>query len=356
MEFPMNRKESIYDLDLPRWKEFMDSSGEPAYRALQVWRNLYQQLAPSAEDMTDLPHLLRTTIAQQISFVPITLVRQLASSDGATWKYLFRLSDGALIESVRMAYAQRDTACISTQAGCGMGCLFCATGSQGLTRSLTAGEIIAQGIEMARQVRQKGGTLSNIVLMGMGEPFANYDATMEAVLRWMDPAGFGFGARRITISTVGLVPGILRFAAERSQVNLAISLHAANDAARNNLIPINRTFPLSDLMSACEEYIATTHRRISMEWALMHGINESDQSARELAALLHTVPQPLFHVNLILLNPVEGFSGQASSPERIREFQKIVERSGIPCTIRLRRGLDIAAGCGQLAARVAAES
>jgi 23S rRNA (adenine2503-C2)-methyltransferase len=203
---------------------------------------------------------------------------------------------------------------------------------------------------MARFPKAKG-LLTNIVLMGMGEPFANYDATLTAIRRWTDTSGFNFGARRITLSTVGIVPGIVHFATEHSQVNLAVSLHAANDSLRDRLIPVNRTYPLQSLFSACEEYIETTHRRISIEWALMYGINDAERDAKELTALLHSIRRPLFHVNLILLNPIDSFSGQASSPEQILAFQKVVEKSGIACTVRLRRGLDILAGCGQLAAR-----
>jgi 23S rRNA (adenine2503-C2)-methyltransferase len=343
---------TIYDLDSEGWKKFVSDCGEPAYRARQIWHNLYRQLAPSAEAMSGLPALLREKIVHRFPNAPLAMVRRLDSADGSTWKYLYRLADDARIEAVRMSYRKRETACLSTQAGCGMGCLFCATGNLGLTRSLSAGEIIAQGIGLARSMREEGATLSNIVLMGMGEPFANYEATLQAIRRWMDPDGFAFGARRITVSTVGIVPGIRRFAGERLQVNLAVSLHAANDSLRNQLVPANRAYPLRELMSACADYIGRTNRRISIEWALMEGRNDSNRDAEELAALLFSVPAPLFHVNLIPLNAIAEFTGQPSADERVRQFQQIIERRGIACTVRLRRGLDILAGCGQLAAHI----
>jgi 23S rRNA (adenine2503-C2)-methyltransferase len=347
---------TLFDFDMGEWKAALQAHGEPAYRATQIWKSIYKNFCVSPQEMTDLPKNLREWLQLSFRPTPLTYLQRLTSADGTTWKYLYQLPDGALLETVRMAYAERETACLSTQSGCGMGCVFCATGKLGLLRSLSAGEIIAQGMEMARMLMQEGNALTNIVMMGMGEPFVNYDATWKAIQRWIDPTGFNFGARRITISTVGIVPGILQFASEHSQVNLAVSLHAANDALRDQLLPINRKYPLRELMSAIGEYMATTRRRVSLEWAFIDGVNDTDKDAEELAALCHSIPNPLFHVNLILLNPIDGFSGKPSRTARQQAFQQILEKRHIACTIRLRRGLDIMAGCGQLAAHASGNS
>ena len=233
-----------------------------------------------------------------------------------------------------------------------MGCVFCATGQMGFKRHLTSGEIIEQVLYYARLLKQKKEQVTNIVVMGMGEPLHNYDATMSAIARLNDPSGFNHGARRFTISTVGLVPGIHRFAQERSQVNLAISLHAADDDLRSSLLPINKKYPLDTLFSACHEYVALTHRRLSFEWALINGINDTPEQAKLLVQRLkpfQSAGSALCHVNLIRLNPTKKYTGQASSQSNARQFQSVLEGAGIPCTIRLRRGIEIQAGCGQLA-------
>jgi len=251
-----------------------------------------------------------------------------------------------------MRYAKRRTLCISTQAGCAMGCVFCATGQMGFKRQLTSGEIIEQVIFYARQLAMSQEQVTNIVVMGMGEPFHNYDATMSAIKRLNDPKGYNLGARRFTISTVGLVPGIRRFTSEHSQINLAISLHAADDVLRSKLLPINKKYPIQELISACLEYVQITHRRLSFEWALIQGVNDSEEQAQLLAKLLilfRIGGSILCHVNVIPLNPTHKYSGQASTHERAHAFKDSLERSGIPCTIRLRRGIEIQAGCGQLA-------
>jgi len=247
-----------------------------------------------------------------------------------------------------MHYNERQTLCISSQSGCAMGCVFCATGQMGFRRNLSAGEVIEQVLFLGRELSQSGEKITNIVIMGMGEPFHNYDAVLEAIDRLNDPNGLNLGARRFTISTVGIVPGIRRFAAEKRQVNLAISLHAANDTLRSVLIPANRKYPLSSLMEACGEYIKLTNRRLTFEWALIRDINDSVEHARELAALLKGL---LCHVNIIPLNPTTSYNGKATTEERAQEFKQVLENNGIPCTIRARRGIDISAGCGQLAAR-----
>lgn len=243
----------------------------------------------------------------------------------------------------------RRTLCISTQAGCAMGCVFCATGQMGFKRHLSSGEIIAQVMYYARMLKQENQAVTNIVLMGMGEPFHNYDNTMKAIDRLNDPEGYNFGARRFTISTVGLVPMIRRFADEKRQVNLAISLHAADDQSRVAMLPINKKYRIDDVLEACRYYIARTGRRVTFEWALIHGVNDTPEVARQLASKLKGM---LCHVNAIPLNPTAGYQGQATDRERAALFKKTLEQAGIPCTIRMKRGIDIQAGCGQLAGAV----
>jgi len=306
--------------------------------------------------MTDLPKPLRQRLAGDLRFSQLTPAINLHSADGGTHKILFRLPDGRQIESVLMGYGRpqtshRQTTCISTQAGCAMGCVFCATGQMGFDRHLSIGEIVEQVLWFARELRTKNDSLSNIVVMGMGEPFHNYAATLGAVDRLTDPTGFNFGARRITISTVGLVPMIEKFANEKRQVNLAVSLHAATDDLRSEMLPINKKYPLKVLFPACRDYVAKTKRRITFEWALIQGKNDTPAQAQALVKLL-TQPKLLCHVNVIPLNPTRDYAGAASTRERVAAFKAILEAGGVPCTVRVRRGIDINAGCGQL--RVAA--
>jgi 23S rRNA (adenine2503-C2)-methyltransferase len=320
--------------------------GEPAYRAKQVWARLYQGLAASFDEMSELPKPLRQRLAQETVLGRLAPRVEQRSSDKQTRKVLFALPDGAQVEAVLMSYERRRTTCISTQAGCGMGCSFCATGQGGLQRNLTSGEIVEQVLFFARDLGSNlQSPISNIVLMGMGEPFANYDAVMAAVRRLNDLSGFNFGARRMTVSTVGLVPGIKKLAAENIQINLAVSLHAATDDLRSKLVPINKQYPLSALLPAVREYITQTHRRVSFEWALIEGVNDTPEQARALAQLAKGM---LCHVNLIPLNPTTGYPGAASTRERIAAFRSVLESARIPNTLRMRRGIDIQAGCGQL--------
>jgi 23S rRNA (adenine2503-C2)-methyltransferase len=229
-----------------------------------------------------------------------------------------------------------------------MGCVFCATGQMGFRRNLSSGEIVEQVLYYARDLKSRGEQVTNVVVMGMGEPFHNYEATMAAIDRLNHPDGFNLGARRFTVSTVGLIPLILRFANERRQVNLAISLHAADDELRNSMLPVNRKYPLVDLIESCREYVRKTHRRVTFEWALIQEVNDSPEQARKLAQLVHGL---LCHVNIIPLNPTQGYAGKATTRERALAFEEELERHGIPCTIRVRRGIDIQAGCGQLATK-----
>jgi 23S rRNA (adenine2503-C2)-methyltransferase len=229
-----------------------------------------------------------------------------------------------------------------------MGCVFCATGQMGFKRHLTSGEIVAQVMYYARKLKEQGEVVTNVVLMGMGEPFHNYENTLKAIDRLNDPKGFNLGARRFTISTVGLVPMIRKFAKEKRQVNLAISLHAANNIQRSALLPVNRKYPIEEVIDACREYVEKTGRRVTFEWALINGENDTPEVAHELANLLKGL---LCHVNVIPLNPTKKFAGKATTRERARNFCDILNQAGIPCTIRIRRGIDIQAGCGQLASR-----
>jgi 23S rRNA (adenine2503-C2)-methyltransferase len=352
---------ALLDLNFDELSSQFQSWGEPAYRAKQVWTRFYVGLAASLDEMSELPKALRQRLAQETILGRLTPRAEQRSSDGQTRKVLFALPDGAQVEAVLMGYERRRTACISTQAGCGMGCSFCATGQGGLQRNLSSGEIVEQVLFFAREspipnlqsrAPRHPSPITNIVFMGMGEPFANYNQVMAAVRRLNDPSGFNFGARRMTISTVGLVPGIKRFAAENIQVNLAVSLHGATDDLRRRLVPINKQYPLSALLPAVREYIAQTHRRVSFEWALIEGVNDTPEQARALAALVKGM---LCHVNLIPLNPTSGYPGAASTRERIAAFRSVLESAGIPNTLRLRRGIDIQAGCGQLRQRASGQ-
>lgn len=337
---------SIFDLDLAQLENILSGWGQPAYRARQIWQGLYRNLWDSPEQFSNLPLALRNCLFETYGLSTLLARQTLQSNDGETAKTLFELPDGKAIETVLMRYDVRRTLCISTQAGCAMGCVFCATGQMGFKRHLTSGEIVEQVIFYARKLQREGEQVTNIVIMGMGEPFHNYQNTLAAIDRLNHPDGFNLGARRFTISTVGIVPMINAFAAEKRQVNLAISLHAANDELRSSMLPINRKYPLSQLMDACRDYVEKTNRRITFEWALIQGVNDTPEHAAELVALTRGL---LCHVNIIPLNPTHRYSGQGSTRERAEAFRAQLEQAGLPCTIRIRRGIDIHAGCGQLA-------
>jgi 23S rRNA (adenine2503-C2)-methyltransferase len=340
-------KRLIYDLDLDEIQEIVQAWGEPAYRAGQIWQGLYQQLWATPQEFTSLPGALRQKLAENFHFTSLRPETELHSSDQETTKVLFRLPDDRPIETVLMRYEQRRTLCISSQAGCAMGCVFCATGQMGFKRHLSSGEIVEQVLFFARQLKAENERVTNVVLMGMGEPLHNYDATLAAIDRLNDPKGFNLGERRFTISTVGLLPKIQQFANEKRQINLAISLHAATDELRSSMLPINRKYPIEELIQASRDYVEKTGRRITFEWALIHDVNDTEEHARELARLLKGL---LCHVNIIPLNPTKKFAGRATTRQRAVAFCAVLEKAGIPCTIRIRRGIDIQAGCGQLAA------
>jgi len=339
---------SLYDLDSSALQSLLAGWGEPAYRARQLWEWLYVHLASGFDQMTSLPRPLRERLAVETAIGVPPVMDTVQSADGETRKDLLRLEDGETVEAVLMRYRERRTACISTQVGCTIGCVFCATGQMGFHRNLTSGEIVAQALHFARMLRSEGQPLTNVVLMGMGEPLLNYEATLAAIRRLTDPQGFGLGQRHVTLSTAGLVPGIGRLAGEGLQITLAISLHAATDPLRNILVPINRRYDLDALFEACHRYVQRTGRRISVEWALIEGVNDTRQQAQALAARLVGL---LAHVNLIPLNPTSGYAGRPSSHTALAAFTATLEQHHIPYTLRVRRGIEIQAGCGQLRQR-----
>lgn len=342
-------KRNFYDLDYEELEELLQTWGEPAYRVKQIWTGFYQRMKDNPGGLSNIPKALREKLSDQFTFRNLTAETKLNSKDKQTTKTMFRLADDLAIETVLMRYQKRRTLCISTQAGCALGCVFCATGQMGFRRNLSSGEIVEQVVAFERILSDIGESLTNIVVMGMGEPFHNYGNTITAINRMNHPEGMNIGARRFTISTVGLVPEIVRFTRENKQVNLAVSLHAADDELRNSLLPINKKYPLDELMNACRGYVDLTHRRITFEWALIYDVNDSLEQAMKLAGLLKGL---LCHVNIIPLNPTQGYGGGATTRERAKIFQSVLEAKGIPCTIRVRRGIEIQAGCGQLVTEV----
>ena len=346
------RKVNIYDFSLAEIETLIGERGRPSYRARQIWEWLYRRYAGSFDEMKNLPQGLREELAAEFVIEPDEPVQWQASSDGQTKKVLFSLDDGQLVETVLMEYSRRRTLCISTQAGCAMGCVFCATGQMGFFRHLAVGEIVGQVLYFARQLALKDEHVTNIVFMGMGEPLHNYDNTMKAVDILIADDGFNLGARKITISTVGLVPAIRRFADEKRQIGLAVSLHAATDEERSRLIPVANRWPIAELMDTCDYYIERTGRRLTFEWALIERENDTAEQAQALGRLLHG---KLCHVNLIPLNPTKGYSGGPSARDRVDTFQKELAGFGVSSSVRVRRGIDIQAGCGQLRDRHTAQ-
>jgi len=320
--------------------------GEPRYRLDQLWSGLYTQFQHPS-DITTLPAALRTRISNELPESLIEVTRS-TSKDGDTVKFLWNLLEGNHpIETVLMYYEDRATVCVSTQAGCAMACGFCATGQAGFSRHLTTGEIVEQVVRAAREAAIHSRRIDNIVFMGMGEPLANEAPVWGAVERIH--GDIGISARHITISTVGIVPGIKTLTSRPLPVNLAVSLHAARNSLRDELVPINQRYPLEMLMQTCRDYLHEKRRRVSFEWAMISTVNDTDRDAHELADLCLQL-SPAAHVNLIPLNPTPGWPTIGSSPARVEAFQRLLRSLGVNATIRQNRGTEIAAACGQLAA------
>lgn len=339
----MHFRDLIYNLPREALLRLLIEVGIAPVHATRLWSYLYRERVSSLDEMIELPPRVVAGLRDSISLELLEVCGEIASSDGLTHKYLLGLADGEEIETVQMHYLGRTTACLSSQVGCALGCVFCATGQLGFTRNLTTGEIVAQAVHVART---SDTPLRNVVLMGMGEPLQNYDAVMQALDILCDPGGLAIGYKQVTLSTVGVVPGILRLAEERRPYSLAVSLHAATQDERLAMLPVARAWSLDELMNACRYYTSTLHRKIFFEWTLIDGANDSPEQARALAELLQGIPA---QVNLIPLNPTAGYEPGAPRPAAVAEFQAVLQSAGIPSTIRQRRGIDIAAGCGQLA-------
>lgn len=330
----------------------LEASGVNPVHARALFRSVQQRLI--RDDLSSakgiLPPLVRWLgDAASPTFAECSLVDETPSADGFTRKYLLRVEGGSEVESVQMGFPGRYTACLSSQVGCAMGCVFCATGQMGFSRHLSAGEIVAQAHYVERELRRSQGEhLRNIVMMGMGEPLHNFDPVMEALDILTDNRGLNIGPARVAISTVGHVPGILKLARHPKRYSLAVSLHGASDAERGALIPVNKKWPLVDLLAACREYSVIKRARVFFAWTLIGGVNDSMDHAQRLAEMLKGMDA---HVNLIPLNATEGYEGQAPSDQSVRAFQQIIQDSGLPSTVRQRRGIDVAAGCGQLKAK-----
>jgi len=346
---------TLHDLTFCDIERRLEADGVSRAHALPLFQALHQGLETRPEEVGGFAPPLRRWLERWPGATveePGT-VSVAASEDGWTRKFLFGLSDGARIESVLMGFPGRFTACLSSQVGCAMGCVFCATGKMGFVRNLTAGEMVAQAHAIERFVRglpSKGGgvhRVRNLVLMGMGEPLHNFEETMQALEILTDTRGLNIGPARVTVSTVGHVPGIRKLARHPKRYSLAVSLHGASDEERAALVPANRKWPLAELLEACREYTAVKNERVFVAWTMIGDVNDGVGHARRLAALLRGMD---VHVNLIPLNPVGGFGGRAPEPERVIAFQKVLQDAGLPSTVRQRRGLDVAAGCGQLAA------
>ncbi|MEO6754999.1 MAG: 23S rRNA (adenine(2503)-C(2))-methyltransferase RlmN [Chthoniobacteraceae bacterium] len=340
---------ALFDLTFPEVERLLVADGLRAIHAKALWKCIYRGGGITEENVAGFPPPLQRWITDHHGGLRVSMPEveaDLRSNDGLTRKFLLRLGDAQTIETVAMGYPGRFTVCVSTQAGCAMGCVFCATGQMGFSRHLRPGEIVAQVLHARDALASDGKSgLRNLVLMGMGEPLHNYDSVLAALEIISDTRGLNIGPAKITISTVGVVPGILRLAEERRGYKLAVSLHGATDEERSALVPAGKRWPLSELMDACRTYCTKTQRRIFFEWTLIAGANDSPAQAQRVASLLAGLDA---HVNLIPLNPTGGFAGTATSGAAATEFQRVLKAAGIPSTVRQRRGIDVAAGCGQL--------
>lgn len=343
------------NLDWGAWEALITAWGGTRANAREVWQQVYRRGETDFTRIETLPPALRERLMQEVRLDMPLLVERRESPDGETRKDLLRLSDGEQVEVVLLRYGRRRSVCVSTQVGCPVGCLFCATGQMGFVRSLSPAEILAQVLHFQRAVVAAGAPgsvgLSNVVLMGMGEPLLNEAATVAAIQRLVDQRAFGFPRRRVTLSTVGVIPAIERLARDGSAgVNLAVSLHAATDELRGRLIPLARRYPLEALKATLRRYTEQTGRRVMIEWVLIRGVNDTLEQARALARWLDGLPA---HVNLIRLNPTAGYAGRPAGEEAIGTFAAVLDQVGVPHTVRQRRGKTIEAGCGQLRRRVA---
>lgn len=355
-ESPKRGKPPVHflDLDPAGRKVAVSELGLPGFRADQISRHIFEHLDKDPQDWTDIPAEDRKIISEALLPMLLNPVRSIECDNGETVKSLWRLHDGSLVESVLMRYPSRVTVCISSQAGCGMNCPFCATGQAGLTRNLSSAEIFSQVLAGAQSLARNEiaggpGRISNIVFMGMGEPLANYNAVMTAIHRIVDPspAGLGISARGVTVSTVGLVPRINQLAAEGLPLTLAVSLHAPDNELRDTLVPVNTRWSVEEVLDSAWEYAAITKRRVSIEYALIRDINDQPERAHLLGEKLRN---QLVHVNLIPLNPTPGSKWTASRPEDESAFVRILQDYGVPVTVRDTRGREIDGACGQLAA------
>lgn len=335
----------VKSMTLEELQAFLAEWGEPKFRAKQIFAWLHEKQVDDFSQMTNLSQALRQRLAAETSISRLQMVERLLSKQDGTRKYLFALENGSVIESVLMQYEYGNTVCVSTQAGCRMGCRFCASTLDGVERSLTAGEMLSQVYTIQKDL---GERISGVVLMGSGEPLDNYDAVLRFIRLLNDPAGQNIGQRHITLSTCGLVENMYRLADEALQITLAVSLHAPNDTIRQQIMPVANAYPMEQLLQACQDYIQKTKRRITFEYAMMQGINDSDVCAEELAQKLRHM---LCHVNLIPMNPVKEREFIKSGTERVQHFAKILQQHGVETTIRRRLGSDIDAACGQLRRR-----
>ncbi len=339
---------NFFDLQYNELQEYLNEIGESGFRAKQIWEGVYKHAYAEWQDFTNLSKDLRQTLRENFNLGSLKQIDQDNSVDGFSTKFLFELHDKNPIESVILRADDRITLCISTQSGCPIGCVFCATGNLGFIRDISSGEIIEQVIYLIRKLSIDNEHVTNIVLMGMGEPFLNYDATLAAVRRFNDPGGMNIGARRITISTIGIPDKILLFAQEGIQINLAVSLHAPNDTLRCKLVPLAKNIQIKDIIDACRQYVRTTNRRITFEYVMIANVNDKPEHARQLADLLDGL---LCHVNLIGLNPTSHYSGSTPNRKTMKDFGRILLDRQIPTSIRNSQGSDIQAACGQLAGK-----
>lgn len=337
---------SIYDLSLSDLQDYLSEKGLKPFHARQIFKWLYEKRISDFDSMSDISKKLIEQLKGDFSIEPLKIVTSQTSRDG-TMKFLFEMSDGALVESVLMVFDYGFSACLSSQVGCNMGCAFCASGLLKKQRDLSAGEIVGQALMIQRQLDLRGGRLGNIVVMGTGEPFDNYDNVMKALSIINDPYGLEIGSRHISISTCGLVPGILRFSKEQMQYNLAISLHAPNDELRNTLMPVNKAYPLSELIDALKEYSHLNNRRLTFEYLLLKGVNDQDIHVKQIKELLKGLNA---YINLIPYNTVKEKDFRSSSEEDALRFYDLLKKNGVAVTLRQKKGDDIDAACGQLRA------